>query len=266
MKKKFFIFFLFITFFFSNTNIVWGQDNPSAWVIDPKSIIDAGNNPSLNNLSPATVTGALSTGIIMSTGPGEGSTNGGASGAISNMVLAMAQKPGGVSSVEYLADLGHNLGILPKEAYAQGASFAGLSPILDLWKTMRDLTYLVYESLSFGPEALIAPNGKGFLNTMDYYKENPDSGNAKDFQMEIPGIKQAIQAMVNKDFPAMQQALREGKINPSQLSSYMNFAYDKPKGMVTLINYYKFIAEKNGQKEDAKYWEDLEKRLTELLK
>lgn len=45
------------------------------------------------------------------------------------------------SSIEYLADLGQNLGIV-KPAYAQGIGFKAFSPVLKLWKAFRDIAYL----------------------------------------------------------------------------------------------------------------------------
>lgn len=45
------------------------------------------------------------------------------------------------SSVEYLADLGNNLGIT-KPTYAQGIGFNAFSPVLKIWKVFRDLAYL----------------------------------------------------------------------------------------------------------------------------
>lgn len=67
-------------------------------------------------------------------------------GAIKNagaLIAGMYSNPP-ASSKEYLADLGQNLGIIPKPAYAQGTGFAGLNPILGLWKTMRNIAYLFF--------------------------------------------------------------------------------------------------------------------------
>lgn len=141
MKK---VLFSLLTLFFFLSFSFRPAFAASSWSIMPKNIIDAGDKPALENLVKANFMGALSLGIIASTGGGSGSTNGGVSGAMTNMVFAMSQKPGGASTAEYIADMGHDLGIVPKEAYAQGSTFAGLSPILELWKKMRDLTYLVY--------------------------------------------------------------------------------------------------------------------------
>ena len=45
------------------------------------------------------------------------------------------------SSVEYLAYVGENLGLV-KPAYAQGLGFSAFSPVLELWKFFRNVAYL----------------------------------------------------------------------------------------------------------------------------
>lgn len=45
------------------------------------------------------------------------------------------------SSVEYLANLGQNMGIV-KPVMAQGIGFSAFSPVLSIWKAFRDLAYL----------------------------------------------------------------------------------------------------------------------------
>jgi len=68
---------------------------------------------------------------------------GGAIGGITNLIAAVYANPP-ASSVEYLADLGRNLGIV-KPAYAQtGVGFQGLRPILPLWKAFRNIAYLFF--------------------------------------------------------------------------------------------------------------------------
>lgn len=47
------------------------------------------------------------------------------------------------SSVEYLADVGQNFGLVPK-AYAQGVGWQAFSPVLSLWKTFRNIAYLAF--------------------------------------------------------------------------------------------------------------------------
>ena len=65
---------------------------------------------------------------------------GGAIDFIANLTgILYTAKP--ASSIEYLADLGQNLGIV-KPAYAQGLGFSAFSPALRLWKLFRDIAYL----------------------------------------------------------------------------------------------------------------------------
>lgn len=69
--------------------------------------------------------------------------NSGAVGGVSNLILAMYASPP-ASGVEYLADLGRNLGII-QPVYAQaGVGFQGLSPILKVWKAFRNIAYLFF--------------------------------------------------------------------------------------------------------------------------
>lgn len=68
----------------------------------------------------------------------------GVTGTIAGLVFDMTTKPT-VSSKEYLADLGRNLGITPvSKAYAQGIGFNAFLPALDLWKVFRNVAYLAF--------------------------------------------------------------------------------------------------------------------------
>lgn len=144
MKKLFVGIFLTLLLFWGVVNPVLGAETDPSGIFgsSPQKQLNAGDKPSLESVNNFNYQAFFSNSILSSTGPG--GTNGGAAGAMTNIVLAMAQRPGGASSVEYLADMGHSLGIVPKEAYAQGAAFTGLSPLLDIWKTMRDFAYIVY--------------------------------------------------------------------------------------------------------------------------
>lgn len=77
--------------------------------------------------------------------------NNGAVGGVSSLISYLYLTPP-VSSVDYIADLGNNLGII-KPAYAQGTGFNGLKPILGIWKSFRDIAYvffvLVFLSIGF---------------------------------------------------------------------------------------------------------------------
>jgi hypothetical protein len=144
MKKILLSFFIVVMVFFTQISSCFASQS-APWVSGPDDIVKAQTTQTagLENLGGAMLSTYFSYFITAWSGTGDGQTMG-MSGMMTNTVLAMAQKPGNASSVEYLADMGHDLGIMPKEAYAQGSTFAGLSPILELWKTMRDLTYLTY--------------------------------------------------------------------------------------------------------------------------
>lgn len=73
---------------------------------------------------------------------GETQVQGGAIGVTSKLVIGMVTTPP-ASSIDYLADLGQSLGLV-KPAYAQGIGWHGLSPILALWKTFRNIAYLAF--------------------------------------------------------------------------------------------------------------------------
>lgn len=67
---------------------------------------------------------------------------GGAANIMASVVTNMTVGPP-VSSVEYLADLGQNLGIV-KPAYAQGIGFSAFSSLLVIWKSTRNIAYLAF--------------------------------------------------------------------------------------------------------------------------
>lgn len=81
--------------------------------------------------------------------------SGGALGAISSGIIALGSTPP-AHPVEYLADLGRNFGLKP--AYAQTSDVPGsgasvISPILDLWKLTRNISYfgfiLIFMAIGF---------------------------------------------------------------------------------------------------------------------
>lgn len=68
---------------------------------------------------------------------------GGAIGGVTNLIAAMYANPP-ASGVEYLADLGRNLGIVSPAYAQQGVGFGELSPILSIWKAFRNIAYLFF--------------------------------------------------------------------------------------------------------------------------
>lgn len=78
--------------------------------------------------------------------------SGGALGAISTGMIALGTTPP-AHPVEYLADLGQNFGIKPAYAQVGGSGASVISPILDLWKLTRNISYfgfiLVFMAIGF---------------------------------------------------------------------------------------------------------------------
>lgn len=67
----------------------------------------------------------------------------GAVAKIGSMIAYMIGHPP-VSTSEYLADLGSNLGLPIKSVYAQGIGWQALRPILPIWKAFRNIAYLAF--------------------------------------------------------------------------------------------------------------------------
>jgi hypothetical protein len=61
-------------------------------------------------------------------------------GMTSNIIAATFTDPP-ARTYAFIQDMGQTLGFIPKQAYAQGAGFSGLSPLLPLWKAFRDVAY-----------------------------------------------------------------------------------------------------------------------------
>ncbi len=57
-----------------------------------------------------------------------------------NLMVAMYTNPPADLAL-WIRDTGQSLGFIPKQAYAQGIGFTGLSPILPIWKAFRNISY-----------------------------------------------------------------------------------------------------------------------------
>jgi hypothetical protein len=88
--------------------------------------------------------GGCPTGVAAADGGVEVGRSKGAIRSISRMNVAMVtNRP--ASTETYVADLLNNAGIgVVSPAYAQGIGFAALSPILEAWKTFRNIAYLFF--------------------------------------------------------------------------------------------------------------------------
>jgi len=167
MKQKLFLnkikFLLFCTVFTlfafksalpSHAQTGTSQGNDARWVITPDKVVNSGNNASAENfISNTTLSGIISgvtlalEGIVTQNGTdASGQSTYRMQGGATAMLVKLSStlytnQP--ASSVEYLADLGSNIGIV-KPALAQGTGFAAFSPILVLWKAFRDIAYLAF--------------------------------------------------------------------------------------------------------------------------
>lgn len=67
---------------------------------------------------------------------------GSAVSGIGNYIATMYKYPPANTGL-FLADIGQTLGFLPKQAYAQGIGFSGLSALLPIWKAFRNIAYVL---------------------------------------------------------------------------------------------------------------------------
>lgn len=77
-----------------------------------------------------------------STDPSSRYAGGGAIGSLSNLITAMYANPV-ADSERYIADVLKSAHIVPP-AYAQGLGFSSLDPVLNLWKTFRNVAYMFF--------------------------------------------------------------------------------------------------------------------------
>lgn len=71
--------------------------------------------------------------------PGSGQTVGGALGTNNGLIAGLYQPP--ASGIQYIAQIKDNF--LGKPAYAQGIGFQGLQPILPIWRSFRNIVYVL---------------------------------------------------------------------------------------------------------------------------
>lgn len=165
MKKLFLIVFLFSFCFLLFRPAAWadvipppGHEANSSWFVQSQdqwdAIIQNAAETGQQSLEPfimmniqgvahtiINALGGVTTEVQTPTGMIK-QRQGGAISVLAGLTGALYTNPP-ASSVEYLADLGSSLGLV-KPAYAQGTGFNAFSPLLGLWKTLRDLAYLVF--------------------------------------------------------------------------------------------------------------------------
>lgn len=89
----------------------------------------------------------MNTGTCMITGCSKNKKSGfyygnSAIASIGNMITAMYTNPPADLAL-WIKDTGQTLGFMPKQAYAQGIGFSGLSPLLPIWKAFRNIAYFL---------------------------------------------------------------------------------------------------------------------------
>jgi len=146
--KTLFFITLLVSVVFLTTSVKAAGGSP--WVTDKDEIAQElkDGNASVNTFGIALISNAMGTirlitdGATTSNGQNPTSYNPGATGLIANLTSKFYEyKP--ASSIDYLADLGTNLGLI-KPTYAQGIGFTSFSSILPLWKLFRDVSYLLF--------------------------------------------------------------------------------------------------------------------------
>lgn len=166
LSRLLLVFSLFILLLFSHRAIVYGLE-PSLdvatagvkrWATTPQDfqkIRDEVEGFSLEKLISATLLGTLynlNEGISGKIGK-EGKQlspkdpaikqNSGAIGIVSHYIAQITAQPP-ASSVEYIADLGHQINPV-KSVYAQDSTgYIGLSGVLSLWKSFRNISYALF--------------------------------------------------------------------------------------------------------------------------
>ncbi len=161
MKKVFISLVIVFLLFFSHVKSLFAANY---WLPTRQSLTkiwnESGGKPAAENLLLFQGAGALNMFSVIGGGQeiamldNQGNVvgykhEGGVLGSMENIIMAMEEKPGAVSSTEYIADMGHSLGIVPKEALAQGTGFVSMAPVLEIWKKMRDLVYILYVLVFF---------------------------------------------------------------------------------------------------------------------
>lgn len=98
-----------------------------------------------NSIAP--IGGTSSSGVPINSGEYNGPTIAGRRGAVPSLAYLIAQMYGNpaASTDTYVADLLHSAGVtVAPPAHAQGLGFVALNPVLELWKTFRNIAYVFY--------------------------------------------------------------------------------------------------------------------------
>lgn len=100
---------------------------------------------------------------------------GGAISQTGKFIASLVGRPP-VSTSEYLADLGGNLGLPIKSAYAQGVGWQALEPILPIWKAFRNVAYMGFVVIFI------------IIGFMIMFRKNIDSQTVVNIQNSLPNL------------------------------------------------------------------------------
>lgn len=83
-------------------------------------------------------------GCALATGDAKGCIGGSVVGMMNQTIADMYAHPPADTGM-WIADVGHTLGFIPNQVYAQGKGigFSGLTPLLPIWKAFRNIAYLL---------------------------------------------------------------------------------------------------------------------------
>jgi hypothetical protein len=156
LSRLLLVFSLFAFLLFSSPTIVFGQfegasAGVSKWatpIEQVQQVRDESDGFNLEKFSHTTLLYGLY-GLeegILGTVKGNkqsGKTSTGAINIVGNYISQIVAQPP-ISSVEYIADLGHQINPI-KSAYAQDSTgYQGLSGVLDIWKGFRNIAYALF--------------------------------------------------------------------------------------------------------------------------
>lgn len=139
----------------------YAQNVKNNWVFDLSTIGQSNDNAALGGsaFEPTMFRGLFSTmagwacalsGLLFCTNDPTQVMNFQRSSAIGlsgNIIASLYTPP--ASSVGWAMDTGRSMGLLPKPVYAQGIGFAGLNPILGIWKAFRNIAYVIMAIVMF---------------------------------------------------------------------------------------------------------------------
>lgn len=161
LTKPLLLFFIAIQLFLISPPPSYAQNINDNWVFNLQTIGQSNDNAALGGsaFEPTMFRGLFSTmagwacalsGLLFCTNNPAQVMNfqkNSAIGLSGNMIASLYTPP--ASSIAWTMDTGRSLGLLPKPVYAQGIGFAGLNPVLGIWKAFRNIAYVIMALIMF---------------------------------------------------------------------------------------------------------------------